>query len=207
MKVIILGATGITGKQLVEQALELKHTVTVLVRNPSKLPNGGEGVNVIAGSVLDKKVLTDAIKGQDAVISALGIGNSFNPDHFITNAVNILIPAMHDAGVKRLIFLSAFGVGKTYNQAGILLKIFFRTLLKDVYADKAVADEHIRGSDLDWTIVMPTKLTDGKRTGRHQAAEDLTVGNFATISRADVAEFMLQQLTDTTFLRKEPVVT
>ena len=206
MKLLILGATGNTGKELVTQAFEQNHEITVLVRDSSKLRVPHEKLNVIIGSVLDKAVLTKALEGTDAVISALGVGNSLKSNNLISNAVSTLIPAMSATGVKRVIFLSAFGVGETFKQASLIQKIAFRLFLKDLYADKTKADEQLRSSNLDWTLVFPAKLTNGPRTGKYTVGEKLKMKGFPSISRADVADFMLKQLADKSFMRKEVIL-
>ena len=110
MKILILGATGPAGQQLVIQALEQHYEVTALVRNPSKLNITHEKLTVIMGDALDKNVLLKALAGQDAVLSALGKGQSLRSSGLITNAVSTLIPAMNEANVKRLIFFSALAL-------------------------------------------------------------------------------------------------
>jgi putative NADH-flavin reductase len=206
MKLLILGATGNTGKQLVMQAGKLNHEVTVLVRDPSKFAVADPKIKVLAGDVLDKNILNEALKGQDAVISALGVGEALKSNNLISKATEALIPAMNAAGVKRLIFLSAFGVGETYHLASLLQKIAFRYILNDIYADKAIADEQIRNSSLEWTLVSPTKLTNGSRSGKYKVGEKLKASGFPMVSRADVAAFMLGQLSDSAFLRKNAII-
>ena len=206
MKLLILGVTGGTGQQLVAQSLEQHHEVTALVRNPSKLRLSHEKLVVVKGNVLDEDVLLKALEGKEAVLSALGVGTSLKSSNLISKAVSTLIPAMHTTGVKRVIFLSAFGVGETFVQASFIQKILFQLLLKDIYADKAKGDEQLRNSTLDWTLVYPVLLTNGPRTGKYKVGEKLPMKGMPKISRADVADFMLQQLTHPTFLRKEPLI-
>ena len=161
---------------------------------------------VVKGNVLDEDVLLKALEGKEAVLSALGVGKSLKSSNLISKAVSTLIPAMHTTGVKRVIFLSAFGVGETFVQASFIQKILFQLLLKDIYADKAKGDEQLRNSTLDWTLVYPVLLTNGPRTGKYKVGEKLPMKGMPKISRADVADFMLQQLTHPTFLRKEPLI-
>ena len=206
MKILILGSTGGTGQQLVTQALEQNHEVTALVRDPSKLNVSHERLTVIKGNVLDKNVLQKALKEKDAVISALGVGKSLKSGDLISTAVSILIPEMNKENVKRLIFLSAFGVGETFKQANFIQKIIFRLPLKNLYADKSKADENVRNSNLEWTLVFPVLLTNNIPTGKYKVGEKLPMKGMPKISRADVADFMLTQLNDNTFLRKCPVI-
>ncbi|MEO7308290.1 MAG: SDR family oxidoreductase [Ferruginibacter sp.] len=206
MKILILGASGLTGRLMVAKALEQQHEVTALVRDPLKLQIAHEKLTIIAGDALDKEVLLKALAGQDAVLSALGRGKSLRSLNLITNAVNELIPAMLQLNVKRLIFLSALGVGETFVQANLLQKIIFRTLLRSLFADKTNAEKQIHSSSLDWTLVYPVVLTDGPGTGKYQTGEVLPMKGMPKISREDVADFMIRQLTDSTWLKKGAVL-
>lgn len=206
MKILILGATGPTGQHLVMQALEHRHDLTVLVRNPAKLSIVHENLSVITGDVLDKTIVSKALAGQDAVISALGKGKSLKSSDLITQAVNVLIPAMNVAHIKRLIFLSGFGAGETLVQASSIQKIIFRTFLKGIYRDKANAEQQLRSSNLDWTLVYPVRLNNKPATGNYKAGEKLTMKGSPDISRADVADFMLRQLSSDTYMKKGVVL-
>src|SRR5262249_12951800 len=124
----------------------------------------------------------------------------------MSRSMDVMLPAMKREGVRRLILISAFGVGETFYEAPLMAKIFFRLALRHIYADKAIADDFARRSGLDWTIVCPTKLTDGPRTGTYRAAEHLELRGLPKISRADVADFIVKQLTDPTWMRKTVVI-
>ena len=206
MKVLILGSTGRTGQELVKQAIDQGHVVTAFVRDPTKMNLSHEKLTIAEGNVLHKAQLLRAIEDKDAVLSALGSGKSLKSHDLVTNAVNLLVPAMEKANIQRLIFLSAFGVGETYLQANMLQRIIFKTFLKNIYADKGRAEVLIRASNLDWTFVYPVVLTDGPLTGKYQVGENLQMKGMPKISRADVAEFMLQQLTGTATIRKAPII-
>ena len=206
MKILILGATGATGQQLVTQALEKGHKVTVLVRTPAKLKLSHENLTVIEGNVLDETILRRALTGKEAVLSALGVGNSLKSSGLIAKAVGTLIPAMQATDVTRVIFLSAFGVGATFVQSSSLQKVLYRFLLRNIYEDKAKGDAQLRHSTLDWTLVYPVILTNGPRTGNYKVGEQLPMKGLPKVSRADVADFMLQQLIHPTFIRKEPLI-
>jgi len=206
MKVLILGSTGGTGQQLVLQSLEHNYEVTALARDPSKLNTSHPKLTVIKGNVLDKSLLAQIIAGKDAVISALGVGRSLKSGDLMTNAVNLLIPAMIEKNVSRLILLSAFGVGETFAQASFIQKLVFRLPLRNMYADKAKADEQVRNSKLDWTLVYPVLLTDKPRTGKYKAGEKLPMKGMPKVSRADVADFMVRQIADNSYIRKSPII-
>ncbi len=156
--------------------------------------------------MLDLEVLTKALEGKDAGLSALGSGKSLKSSNLISNAINTLIPAMNDTGVKRVIFLSAFGVGESFKQANFIQKFIFLTFLKNIYDDKAKGEELLRKSNLEWKLVYPVLLTNGPHTGTYKVGEQLPMKGMPKISRADVAVFMLRQLTDDTFLKKAAVI-
>ena len=204
-RLLILGATGGTGRQLVDQALAAGHDVTAFVRDPNKLTDGR--VRIVVGDIMqDSSTLDDATRGQDVVISALGRGLSFKPAGLIAHAAPKIIGAMERAGVRRLIFESAFGLGPTWPDAPFGPRMFVRTLLRRIYADKAIGEAAIRQSSLDWTIVHPVGLTNGPRTGRTRIAEHLPLRGFPTVSRADVAAVMLGLIDDPATVRKTLLV-
>lgn len=203
LKLVILGATGGTGRQLVAQALEAGHHVTAYVRAPAKLPNPHERLRGVEGSVAEGAPgLAAAMREQDAVISTLGVGASLQSGGLIRRSVPAILSAMQSSGVRRLIFTSAIGVGDAARDAPLLSRIMIRLLLSDIYADKGTGEELIRRSNLDWTIVQPARLTDGPLTGTYRAGEGLKHRPIATIARADVAHFLLGQLGDAAYVRK-----
>ena len=206
MKILILGATGPTGLQLVTQALEKHYEVTALVRNPAKLNINHEKLTIITGDALDKNIILKALAGQDAVLSALGRGKTLRSTGLITKAVSILIPAMEEMNIKRLIFLSAFGAGETFVQTNLLQKIIFSTFLISIFGDKTRAEKMLRSCTLDWILVYPVVLTNTPATGKYQVGEKLVMKGMPKISRADVADFMVRQLTDNTFIKKSPIL-
>ena len=201
MKLLILGATGAQGRELVKQSLEAGHFVAALVRDPRKVT---EPIEVIEGDATDSSAIADAVRGRDAIVSALGTSNSLKGG-IMTRAVAVLLPAMQQANVKRLILESAFGVGETFNDATAIQKFFFRTFLRSIYPDKATADAMIEASPLEWTIVRPVRLTKGPRTGKYRVSERYDRGS-ASVSRADVADFMIRELTERAWIRRLPVI-
>lgn len=200
-KILVLGATGGTGRSLVSQAVAAVMDVTVVVRDPDKAPQGTR--RVMVGDLLrDPGVLHEAIPGQDAVISTLGVGQSFKPGHLIAQCTPSIVAAMRQHGVRRLVFTSAFGIGATRRDTPLLPRLFIATLLRDVYRDKEAGEQAILDSDLDWTIVYPVGLTNGPATGRIRAGERLSLRGLPRIARADVAAFLLGQVTDRSYIRK-----
>jgi putative NADH-flavin reductase len=142
------------------------------------------------------------MKGEDAVISALGRGLALKSDYLIQRSVPRMLAAMQSVGVARLIFTSAIGVGDAFSEAPLFSKCVIRVILKDIYPDKLIGEDLIRKSDRDWTIVQPAGLTNGALTRRYRAGEHVTHRSFATVSRADLADFLLSQVDDRTHVRK-----
>lgn len=206
-RLLVLGATGGTGQRIVAQALEQGHDLSVLVRSPQKLNLSHERLRVVAGSFVDDPdLLAGTIRGRDVVISALGMGQSLKSGGLIARSTKAIVPAMESAGVRRLIFISAYGVAESRVDVPFLPGLFMRLLLRDIYADKAAGEAELRRSRLDWTLVRPTTLTNRPLTGTYRAGDHLALRGFPTISRADVAHFILTQLDDTTYLKKGVLV-
>jgi hypothetical protein len=148
-------------------------------------------------------VLGDAMRGQDAVIDQRGL--SFKSKNLIAQSVPGILATMQAHGIKRLMFTSAAGVGETYQDSPLMAKIFFRTLLRGIYADKAIGDQMIRNSKLEWTIVHPVQLTDGPLTKKYRVAEHLPLSGMPQVSRADTAHFIVDRLGDPTrSARRDP---
>ena len=202
MNLLIVGATGGTGQQLVSQALERSHRVTALVRKmPSAEPR--PGLITVLGNVLDASSLDGAVQGQNAVLSALGHKQFFRPTHILSEGTRNLIGAMRRHGVRRFVCETALGISDAWWQMGLYYTLFVRPIILPLYFwDKTRQEAVIRASDLDWTIVRPGALTNGPKRGHYRHGP--RVGHWlrtVRISRADVAAFMLDQLTDDRYVR------
>ena len=207
MKLLVFGGTGGTGRLIVAQALEAGHDVTVVARDRSRVTATHPRLQVAIGdTTASAESLVEPIRGQDAVISAIGRGYSFKSEHLIARSVPGIIAAMTMAGVARLVFTSAIGVGDSFAGSPLAAKLFFVTLLRGIYADKLVGDRLIRDSDLDWTIVQPSQLNDGPLTKNYRSGERLALSGMAQVSRADTAHFILDRITDPAAIRKTLVV-
>lgn len=177
--------------------------VTALVRSPNRLAAAERPLRVVTGDIRDDSpAVRDAFAGQHAVVSTLGVGQSFKSGGLLAQAAPLIVAAMRQHEVRRLVFTSAFGVGPTWQDIPLLPRLFVRTLLRDVYADKSAGEQVIKNSELEWTIVYPAGLTNGPRTGTARAGERLTLSGFPRVSRADVATVLLRQLDDPRFVRK-----
>jgi putative NADH-flavin reductase len=205
MKILILGATGATGQLIVRDATAGGHYVVALVR--SKASANLPGAEVIEGDARDEGTLARALNGCDAVVSALGTGMGMREVDLLTVATRALVAAMTRTDVHRLVCISALGVGDSRNHGGFVFdRLFQPLLLGPAYKDKERQEAAIRTSSLDWVIVRPAMLTNGAARGRIRATTDLAGVNGGKIARADVAQFVLEQLTTDTWLRRTPVI-
>lgn len=203
MKLLIFGATGTIGRRLVDRALSQGHQVTAFARNLSSLNQDHPDLTCRTGDVLDRDAVADAVAGHDAVLIVLGAGRQGTVRSAGTRHV---IEAMERHGVRRLVCQSTLGVGDSHALLNFFWKhIMFGLLLREAFADHEAQEALVRQSDLDWTIVRPAAFTDGPATGAYKHGSPLTDTNLTLkISRADVADFMLRQLSGDAYLRQSP---
>ena len=207
MNLLIFGASGRTGHELVRQALAANHHVTAYIRNPPKLKIESENLRVIQGDATDYSLVEDAVKGHDAVFSTLGAASPFKYDQSVVDGIENIVKAMEATGVRRLIYMSAINVKESRGNAGLLVRFAATTLLKTETAGHEAREAIIKSSSLDWTLVRPAKLSDGKHTASYRHGEQVSAKGLAGgISRADVADFMLRQVNDNTYVRRTPMV-
>lgn len=207
MNILIYGASGATGHELVKQALAQGHIVKAFVRNPSKLKIIHDNLEVVQGDVINYKLVEDSVKGQDAVLCALGASSPFKYDKSIVDGTGNILKAMETNNVSRFIYMSFVGVKESRNTAGFVIKYIAPKLLSSEVAGHEAREIMIKQSKLKWTIVRAPTLTNGKHLGKFRSGEEISSKGFTvTISRADVADFMIRQLTDNTFLGKTPSV-
>ena len=204
MRVLIIGATGGTGRELVKQALERGHTVTAFARNPGGISMKHERLSVVQGNVLDPATVEIAVKGQDAVLSALGHKRWIIPTSILSEGTKIVVGAMERLGVKRFVCETSLGVGDSRGRLGLYYSLFVIPVIVFFYfRDKKKQEEVIRQSGLDWVIVRPGRLTNGRKRG--EVRHGLKIGNYiwtVSISRADTGDFMLDQLENDKYLRQ-----
>lgn len=205
MKLAIFGATGKVGRHLLDQALAEGHEVTAFVRDPNKLGKPRENMIVKQGDVLDPEAVRDAVQGQESVLCVLGMP-LMNKDGLRAKGTEIIIEAMEEAGIKRLVCLSGLGTGDSWAVLPLHYKyIIFPLMMRRVYADHERQEVFVRSSDLDWVIVRPGNLTKGPKTGQYR--HGFTANDAAPklkISFADVADFILKQSNDDTYIRQAP---
>lgn len=206
MKLTIFGATGGTGRQLVEQSLAAGHEVTALARTPAKLNIQHPKLTIVQGDILNAEQVTTAVTSADAVLSALGITNE-NLDGVLPRGMKNILQAMKTHGVKRVVVVSSLGVGNSRDQIPLAFRIAIQTIpmLKKSLRELGEMEKVLQQSDVEWIVVRPGRLTDEAATGNYITGTDRKIKP-GPISRADVAAFMLKQLTDDTFLRQAPAI-
>jgi len=203
MNVVVFRAAGNTRSEVVAQALEQGHIVTAFVRNPAKVEQTHPNLKVIQGDVLNPDDVATAVQGQDAVLSSLGAGLNGT---VCSRGTQNIIEVMQQTNVRRLISQSTLGRGDSRSNLNAYWKyLMFGLLLRRAYADHVRQEAAIQQSALDWIIVRPGALSDGERTGAYRHGFSPTDKNITLeISVADVADFMVKQLTDETYLRATP---
>lgn len=200
MNLTVLGAAGATGIPLVEQALAAGHQVTALARSPDKLTITNPSLLVVQGGATDRAALSQAMKGASAVISVLGARGPV-----IAEAARAIVAVATQQGPQRVVMLSSFAVER--DRLTPITRLVTRMAMSSQIKDKAAGEEALRASDLDWTIVYPTKLTNGPKTEPRVVPETRKVGLSQQISRADVAAFLLQTAADGLYSRRGVIIT
>lgn len=208
MRVLVIGGTGGTGRETVRQAITAGHTVTALVRDAEAASELLPGARLVAVNVLDPVSLERACDGQEAVASALGSGLSpFSRMTMLSEGTKALVGAMTAQGVRRLICITGVGAGDSRGHGGFVYDWLIRpTILRRVYADKDRQEAVIRASGLDWVILRPARLVDGPRTGKYRVLTDVSGVHGGKIARADVADFVVKQVSDTRYLGRTPLL-
>jgi putative NADH-flavin reductase len=203
MNLLVFGASGATGRQVVTQGLERGHTITSFVRTPAKLTIAHPQLKMVHGDVGDAAAVSNAIKGHDAVVSTLGVGAPLKHDPVVVDGVHNILRAMSDWGVRRVIYMSFIGVRDSRNAAGFVVRYIARWPLRNEIHDHEIKEGLVMNSALDWTIVRPPTLTNGPRTGKYRIGADIAANSILpTISRADVADCILQELENGAYVRR-----
>jgi uncharacterized protein YbjT (DUF2867 family) len=208
MRVLLLGATGGTGREIVREAGAQGHSVVALVRSRTNA-TGLAGAELVEGDARDEQALSRALEGCSGVISSLGTPMSpFREVTLLSVATRALVTAMESRNVRRLVCITGLGAGDSRGHGGFLFdNLFFPLLLRKVYEDKNRQEDIVRASKLDWVLVRPVVLNDKPARGTVRAQTDLSGIHGGAVSRSDVAKFVVQQLTDDTWLRRAPLIT
>jgi len=207
-RLLVVGATGGTGRELVAQALERGHEVTAFVRDPAALRIEHPRLRVACGDVLDYDSVESAVRGQDAVLSALGHRRYFPPTRILSEGTRNLLRAMESHGTRRFVCETSLGIGDSAGRMGLAYTLFLiPVILPFYYWDKLRQERLITASRTRWMIVRPVALTNGPKRGVRRHGRGVGSWLWApSIARADVAAFMLDQLADDTYLGSAPGV-
>ncbi|MFC1438456.1 NAD(P)-binding oxidoreductase [Streptacidiphilus sp. N1-10] len=209
MQLTVLGATGPTGQQVVQQALAAGHRITALVRDPDRLPQREDDrVTVVVGDATSRTDVEKALHGSDALISALGPGKDFKST-LATQSAGPVLEAAATAGVQRLVWLSALGAGTSGQRQSRVQASASKLLMSKLMADKGTADDTIARSALAWTIALPVMLGNGSATGTYKALplDGGTTRIGGKLSRADLADALLAAATTNKWTRQRIILT
>jgi putative NADH-flavin reductase len=208
MRVTVFGASGATGRHLIDQALVHGHQVTAFVRDASRFDARSEQLTVVVGDVAEAAIVASAVEGRHGVLCALGAASPLHRDPTLVEGVRHIVSAMEQHGVRRLVYLSFLGVPEGRHQLSVVGRYLVAPLLlRNVVADHTAKEWIIRRSTLEWVIVRPPRLTNGARRGRYRSGMDIRAMSVVPrISRADLADFMLRQLGEDTYVRKTPAI-
>lgn len=203
MNITIIGASAGVGLETVKRALNRKHNVTTLSRSEINLPSNSN-LTMLKGSATNKTDLINSIEKADAVIVALGTGKSMKPTTLYSDFAKLLVEVQTESNSQiPFIILTGFGAGESGQYNGFMMKLFFKFLLKDVYADKTKMEEIITTSKMKWEIVRPGLLKDKELTEDYRVETNLFKGiNIGSINRTDVADFLIKQAENPTNLFK-----
>jgi putative NADH-flavin reductase len=208
MNLLILGASRGIGLQLLQQSLQAGHVITAVARHVQDLASQPERLRTISGDILDAGMIREAMAGQEAVCLTIGVGVTFKPVTVFSQGTKNVLAAMAEHGVRRLICITGIGAGDSKGHGGFLYDRIFRPLLlKTIYEDKDRQEALIKASATDWTIVRPGFLTNGPLTGKYQVLTDVSGVTAGKISRADVAHFLLAELSANRYLGQTPLLT
>ncbi len=195
-KIIVFGATGGTGKHVVEQALGKGYKVTAIVRKPENFLLKNKNLKIIKGDVLEPNTFLDAMHGNDAVISCLGIPK-IQQTTLYSEGIKNIVKVMQENGMKRIICISSGAIDIPPKSSFImtfLLKNVLQRIYKPIYSDMKIMEDILNNSFLNWTVVRAPKLTDGKHTRKYRDVTKQALRNIPKISRADLADFMVYNL-------------
>lgn len=207
MKIAVLGASAGIGLQCTRLALQQGHEVVTLSRRVVPLPDHAQ-LTRVQGSATDARAVRSAVEGAEAVLVTLGVKSPL-PTTMFSDSSRILLQVLKEIGSSpTLIVLTGFGAGDSWSYNSFPVRILFTLVLKQVYEDKAVQEQRIAAGYPRWEIVRPGRLTNGSMTGRYRVLDTLVEGmKVGAISRADVAQFLVAQAEQPTYLGKYPALT
>ncbi|OJU74154.1 MAG: hypothetical protein BGO09_06670 [Bacteroidetes bacterium 47-18] len=208
MNIFLFGATGGTGKEILVKLLEQKHRVFVLARNPGALGIANDNLTIIKGSIYHPETYQNGLRQCDLVISALGTGTSRKPTEIYSKGGEQVIRSMREAGVKRLITLTAAAFDPTDpGTRSFIVKYIVQPLFKHIYSDMQKWEAMLENSrDIDWMVIRPGRLTNGKEKGNYRVQLNHCPKGGSKISRSDVADFVVKQIGSDTYIHRKVAV-
>lgn len=201
MKVLIIGATGPTGRELTTQALDEGHDVRLFVRNRAAVSIWSPRLDVVQGDIRDWKTVGPAMLGTNAVLSALGTGHDFRKTTLFSDGTKAILWAMAEANVRRFVCVTSSSTIEDSNEP-FYVHTIRRRILRHVLEDQRRAEDCIRASNAEWTIVRAPPLLNGPKRGRYEVEREKPVGTSYEMTRADVAEFMVREMVAKKFSRQ-----
>lgn len=207
MKICVIGATGGTGRHFVKLALEARHELTALVRDPQRLPAASPRLRVVTGSVLDAATVDQALGGCEALVSMLGVALGQPAGTTRSAGTRVLVQAMQRSAVKRLVAVSTVGVGTSRAAQSLASRWLLPRLIgAQRLAEADLQEQIIASSGLDWSVLRPPRLVDGPGTGRYRSGAAIRTSMSSKITRADLAQALLDELVKRQFVRTAATV-
>jgi len=208
VKVLIIGASKGIGLETTKAALAAGYDVRAFARSAATMTLSDSRLEKVQGDATRQKDVEAALAGVDAVILTLGVGlgELIKPVHLFSDATRVLVAAMTEKSVKRLVCVSGFGAGDSRASIGLLQRAPFQIVFGRAYDDKTRQEDLIKKSGLDWTIGRPGVLLNGPKSGSYKVLRDPSSWRNGIISRASVADFLVKQIEDRTYLHAAPVL-
>jgi putative NADH-flavin reductase len=203
MRIVVFGASGRTGIEVVKQLVETGNEVTAFVRRKGSIPFQHQNLKVVTGNLSNQVQIREVLEGADAVVSALGGKSLTKRATEFTSGIDMLVTEMEKAGIDRLLYLSSLGVAESRNAIPQPLRFFIADIMLRIpFADHLANENRIKASRLSWTIFRPGGLTDGLKTENIKSGTEITpVKGNPTISRSSLAAFMIQKINDTRLIK------
>jgi uncharacterized protein YbjT (DUF2867 family) len=202
-RLLVIGATGPTGREVLAGAARIGRRLRALARRPEALAEAAQSHEIVGGDILDKASLKRALNDVDVVLSLLGTPLTLKPVTLLSDGTRTLVAAMRETGCNRLICVTGMGAGDSRGHGGFVYDhLVLPLLLGRIYADKDRQEAIVRDSGMDWTLVRPAMLNDSAAKGRCRALTDLAGQRLTRISRKDVAEFLLGEARTPRYVRQ-----